>query len=201
VLTASLIASGIFTASGQGFIYDQQSADNNPPGGLTAVIQSNQPIGQSFTPTLSSVGFISLWVGDTSLNALGATVFVDLHADSITGTVIGSTQPVSMPDGYTGFTDFLFTTPVALTPGASYVLQPIVQSGDQWVIVGYNYNYPGGTAIIRGVENPMSDVWFREGIIVPEPSVLSLILIGSGEHETGCAEHAALLLTRLDSRA
>ncbi len=78
------------SAHAQGnFIYDQESSDENvAAGGAAAAIQQNQPIGQSFTPTFSSIGFIRLWFGDgTPNNNLGATVFVNLRSDSIMGPI------------------------------------------------------------------------------------------------------------------
>jgi hypothetical protein len=41
-----------------------------------------------------------------------------------------------------------------------------------------NYNYPGGTAFYHGVSDPTEDLWFREGIVVPEPSSIFLLLTG-----------------------
>jgi len=161
------------------FVYDQQSADETTPGGTTAPISSNQPIGQSFTPTLSQVGFIRLYLGDSVFNGIGATVYVNLRQDSITGPILSSTQPVFMPDAFVGHPDFLFASPVPVTPGAIYYVQPVVQSGDSnWAIVSYNYNYPGGTAFGGGQPTPPFDLWFREGIIVPEPSSIALALSG-----------------------
>src|SRR5437867_13447920 len=98
------------SAKGQGtFIYDQQSVTNDSAVGEGApAIQSNQPIGQSFTPTLSSIGFIRLFLGDSAFNGLGATIYVNLRSDSITGPIIGSTDPTFLPDRFSGLTDFLF---------------------------------------------------------------------------------------------
>jgi hypothetical protein len=167
----SMLAQGVF-------IYDQQSATEATGGGGVAVIQSLQPMGQSFIPTNSSVGFIRLFTGDTSLNGLGATLFVKLLQDSIIGSVLGSTDPVLMPDGFSGYVNFFFSTPVAVTPGTTYYFQPVVHSGDTWEVVTYNYGYTGGTAFFNGVANSFNDLWFREGIVVPEPSSVALMIFG-----------------------
>jgi hypothetical protein len=170
-------------ARGQGiFVYDQQSVTNDSAGGEGApIIQSSQPIGQSFTPTLSSVGFIRLFVGDSAFNGLGATMYVNLRADSITGPILGSTDPVFMRDGFAGRTNFLFGSPVAVTPNVTYFFEPVVQSGDLWGIVDDpNYHYAGGTAFGFGQPQPPFDLWFREGIIIPEPCGVSLILLAAG---------------------
>ncbi len=150
-----------------------------------SVIQSNQPLGQSFTPSLSSVGFIRLFLIDgVRNNGLGATVYVNLREDAITGPVLGLSGPVFMPDnfgiGSGGYTNFFFSSPVPVTPGATYYLQPVVQSGDTWEVVEYNYSYPGGTLFLNGAAVPFDDLWFREGVFVPEPSWALLILVGGG---------------------
>src|SRR5450759_4846854 len=81
-------------AVGQGtFIYDQQSADETVLAGEGGgILQSNQPFGQSFTPTFSSINFIRLWLADgLPGNGLGATVFINLRTNSISGPILAST--------------------------------------------------------------------------------------------------------------
>jgi len=182
-LQTALMLSAL-AARGQGttFIYDQQSATNQGPAGGDggAPIQEDQPMGQSFTPALSSVGFVQLKFDDFNPgNGLGATVYVNLLANSITGTVLDSTAPVFMPDGFSfGITNFFFATPVAVTPGTTYYLQPVVVSGDDpWDVVGGNYGYAGGTAFFNG-QPSSTDLWFREGELVPEPASGLLVLLG-----------------------
>ena len=47
--------------------------------------------------------------------------------------------------------------------------------------IGDYYNYTGGTAFSQGVPSPDgTDLWFREGSVVPEPSTLPLAVIGAG---------------------
>jgi hypothetical protein len=131
ILCAALLST--FIASGQGFIYDQQSGTIGTGGGGT-FIQEHQPVGQSFTPTLSSIEFVQLAFADGHPgNSLGATVFVNLWSGSISNsTLLSSTDPVFMPDNFLAATSFIFSTPVSLTPGTTYYLQPFVQSGDLW---------------------------------------------------------------------
>jgi len=185
VLLLSLLAASAFSTFGQGtLIYDQQSADESTVGGGGVTIQSNQPLGQSFAPTLSQVGFIRLYLFDrNSGNGFGATMYVNLLSNTITGPILRSTEAVFMPDGFgvgeRGFTDFIFSNPVSVTPGTTYFFQPIVQSGDSWAVVVYPYLYANGDAYFSGTVSP-NDLWFREGIIVPEPSSIALLLTGIG---------------------
>ena len=70
---------------------------------------------------------------------------------------------------------------MAVTPGTTYYLQPVVQSGDNnWAVVVGNFNYPNGTWIAYG--QPVLDgsvLWFREGTIVPEPSSALLFALAA----------------------
>jgi hypothetical protein len=178
----TLILSAL-AAHGQGtMIYDQQSATNRDVGVGGVPIQQEQPMGQSFTPALASVGFVQFEFLDNYPGGVGITVYVNLLAGSITGTVLDSTAPVFMPDGFlVGITNFFFATPVAVTPGTTYYFQPVLQSGDSnysGMEVG-SYGYPGGTLFINGSPDPNGyDLWFREGYIVPEPASGSLVLLG-----------------------
>lgn len=171
---------------GQGMlIYDQQSATNQA-GGDGARIQLDQPMGQSFVPTLSSVGFVQLELLDFPTNGLGTTVFVNLWSGSISnGTLLSSTDTIFIPDGaFNLVTNFFFSTPAMVTPGTTYYFQPYAQSGDTTridVIGSQVFNYSGGTFYFHGAPDPNnSDLWFREGMIVPEPSAAMLGLIGGG---------------------
>src|ERR1035437_10238364 len=180
IIQSALMLSAL-AACGQGtFIYDQSSATTRSFSG-GAPIQGQEPTGQSFTPALSSVGFVQLELSDFNPgNGVGATVYVNLRAGSLTGTIMGSTDPVFMPDGFSyGVTNFFFAAPAAVNPGTVYYLEPTLQSGDHWDIIIGSYNYPGGTFFANGLPNPNAfDVWFREGSIVPEPPSGLLVLLG-----------------------
>jgi hypothetical protein len=186
-----LLCAALFTAliaKGQGtFVYDQSSVTNPAAGGDGAPIKEDKPMGQSFTPTQSSIGFVQLNFIDVHPgNSLGATVYVNLWSGSISnGTLLSSTDPIFMPDGASHLvTNFLFSAPVTLTPGTTYYLQPfVVQSGsdDPWdVVASLNFNYSGGTAYFNGAPDINNhDLWFREGVLdVPEPGVLGLFGLG-----------------------
>jgi len=169
----------VWLAHAQGtFIYDQQST-NLIEGAVG--LQSDQPMGQSFTPTLPSIAFVifNLYDGDF-LHNLGGTVYVNLRSTSITGTILSSTTPVFMPDGFFGITNFLFSTPVAVTPGVTYYLQPVAQAGsDGFGSAVTDGSYLGGIAYNNGLPWANHNLWFREGV-VPEPSSALLALLGSG---------------------
>jgi hypothetical protein len=108
-------------------------------------------------------------------------VSVNLRTGSITGPVLGSTEPVFMEDRFSGFVNFLFSNPVTVSPGTTYYFQPVVESGDIWQVASHNaFGYTGGTAFALGQPSQVSDLWFREGIVIPEPSSGLLMLAGFG---------------------
>jgi hypothetical protein len=182
---ALALAVTTLAAPGQGtFIYDQQSATNRNSGSGDAPFGVEQPFGQAFTPALSSVGFVQFeFTASIPGNGPGATVYVNLWGDSLaTGTLLGSTTPVYMPNSFfANVTNFFFAVSVPVTPGTTYYLQPVIQSGDsQWGITGGNFNYANGTWIANG--QPVLDgrvLWFREGTYVPEPSSALLFALAA----------------------
>lgn len=172
------------SASGQGtFIYDQQSSTDEVhilPGETFSIQSATPPWGQSFTPSLSPIGFIRLGLDDGNVNdGLGATVYVNLVAGSIGGTVIASTMPITMPNNFAGFPTFYFPTAVSVKPGVTYYFTPVVQSGGTWDILSSDYNYQGGSLWENGTPALPSDLWFREGVVTPEPSPLALLSVGT----------------------
>jgi len=105
---------------------------------------------------------------------------MNLRSDSITGPIVGTSLVVEMPDSFVGTADFLFTHEVSVVPHVMYYFEPRIISGDTWYfdIREEVYNYPGGTWIAMGRPDVSVDCWFREGIIIPEPSTGALLLGG-----------------------
>ena len=137
------------------------------------------PSGQSFVPTLSSVGFAQFYLTDSAFNGSGSTIAVNLWSGSLgTGTLLGTSDAVAMPDRFTGPSTFIFATPVAVVPGTTYYFQPVIQSGDSFQISIGGLLYPNGAAYFQGTAHPNIEMWFREGIVVPEPSIISLSVLG-----------------------
>jgi hypothetical protein len=175
-----------YEVRGQGtLIYDQQAL-----GSLGTTTIQGIELGESFTPTLSQVGFIQLSLNDANPgNDLGATVTVDLRSGSITGAILETAIPVTMPDGYLNPSilnnppTFYFNTPVSVTPGTAYFFDVNVVSGDTWKIaIGPGGGaYAGGTGYANGVASSGFNLTFTEGIVsAPEPSVGGLALLGGG---------------------
>ena len=171
-------------AYGQGisFLYDQQSSTNEGYYGYGSgpTYQSMLPTtGQSFTPTLAGIDFIRLELNDASASGtLSSTWFLNLHSDSIHGPVLGTTATVVLPGGFTGAADFYFPSTIPLTPGTSYWFDLNSPDGGNWHVIAGVFNYPGGYGWAQDTAYLFSDYWFREGLVVPEPSSVSLLLLG-----------------------
>ena len=196
-LIAALFVAASLQTHAQGTVYDQQSATGPVPitGNANADglnIQEDQPLAQSFIPSLSAIGFVQFEFWDIPNNGNnGATVYVNLWTGSpdlrsgFNSTLLGSTTPVYMPNGFVnsglgnaGVTSFYFSTSVTLTAGQTYYLQPVVLSGDDpWDIITIGDTYPNGQVFENG-GGFSTDFWFREGV-VPEPSTLALIVLSS----------------------
>jgi hypothetical protein len=181
-ITVILLVS--LTVFAQGFMVIDQQSTNAPEGGLGIV--SNQPMGQSFKPSLSTINYVSLLLYDGNfMNVAGATVYVNLRSNSIDGAVISSTAPVFLPDRFLGTTNFIFGNTVSLVPEATYVLEVASADGDDFGAVRSDRSYTRGSIISEGIFYPGNNLWFQEGIInTPEPSALALaslscLLLGS----------------------
>jgi len=149
-----LLLSLLLESHAQGtVVYDQQSSTESRFGEAATVIQFGSPLGQSFTPTLSQVGFIRLRLNDGNINnGLGVTMLLNLCANSVTGSVVATSLPLVMPDNYLGTSDFLFSTPATVTPNDTYFFRLVVQSGDLWQVnLGNSFGYTGGSAYFSGV--------------------------------------------------
>jgi len=194
LLAMMLVAVSFQTHAQSTLVYDQQSAANpiSPlgNGGVDGFyIQEDSPLLQSFIPSLSAIGFVQFEFEDVPNNGNnGAMVYVNIWSGSQninSDTLLGSTTPVYMPNGFVndglgvaGATNFYFSTPIALTAGQTYYLQPVVLSGDNpWAIVVLTNTYPNGQLFSDGgAIQPSSDLWFQEGIVaVPEPTILALV--------------------------
>jgi len=172
-------------AFGQGtFVYDQQSSDPSRPlrEGKLIIYEAPWPV-QSFTPSLTGIGFIQLWGMDCWPNTQLA---LNLRANSPNGTVLGTTVTVTIPRGtnYYGPLSLLFPAEIPLVPGNVYYMQPFVVKpasyGVSYSLNGSEYSYSGGRLYIPGDEGRLGfDLWFREGIVVPEPGTMALVLLGA----------------------
>ena len=182
VISVTLLLAA-FCGYGQGIsiLYDQQSSTNSGYygyGGGPTYQRLLPTTGQSFTPNLSSIDFIRLSIADGNPgDGLGSTWFLDLHSDTIHGPILGTTALVDLQDTFAGAADFYFPSTIPLTPGTSYWFDLNSPDGGTWHVFASVFGYSGGIAWAGDVARPGGDYWFREGLVVPEPSSVSLLLL------------------------
>jgi hypothetical protein len=174
LITCSLTCS----AFGQGDIFDQQYDSATPPN-LFDNVTFWSPIGQEFTPTLGSLSFVDLFFENAV--ATPDVLSVEIHSQTITGTLLGASTPETLPGHFFGIARFTFASPVALQPGSLDVISIVQASGDELVgVISPNTPpYSGGHYIVQGAPEPNGTMWFREGVSVPEPSAMALLATGA----------------------
>jgi hypothetical protein len=170
-LTAFILGTVGFTSAQGTFIYDQQSTGITDGG----FFLSATPFGQSFTPTLDSLGFVDLQLS----SGVSTTIDVNIRSGSITGLLLGTSMPVTLQGSSSGVFDFLFSNPVTLTPGTQYFFEPVVVGPGDAQANTTSIQYPGGDLIANGAPVTAGDLWFREGVVtaVPEPASATLLVV------------------------
>ena len=164
-------------------IIDQQNTTNS-----TFAVTALPYLGQSFTPTLSSLDFVSLVISNTSASTYKVQIF---RGAGYGGTLLGESatygvalaplpangQPFSVDNAQP--VEFDFAAPVALAGGGVYTLRALQVTGAggyMFLRTGLNNPYAGGQAYAID-PIPAVDFVFAEGIhgaAVPAPASLAM---------------------------
>ena len=165
------------TSLAQGFIVDQASGTPNEITTESTTLPGNATV-QSFTPSLSAVGFVQFQTF-VSATSSGETVMINLRQDAYNGPIVSSTDPVFLMNKGTAISSFLFPGNVPITPNQVYYFEPVVLSAGNWDI-GYKSpsGYDRGQLFSNGLPDNQADLWFIEGIVVPEPGTVWMLLFG-----------------------
>ncbi|HOY58854.1 MAG TPA: hypothetical protein PK640_12065 [Verrucomicrobiota bacterium] len=159
-------------------------------------VRTNSAFAQSFEPTLDEVGFVEIAFryGLSSDSLLSETLYLNLREGSVTGPILGSTPALVFTHasgdpgwGVTHVQDFLFPEAVGVNPGEKYFIEVVHVSGDDLIgvaivapkTIGEPDYYPSGELFLTGRPYRGSDMWFREGILIPEPGTASLMVLGA----------------------
>ncbi len=175
----SLLTAVPLVGFSQQFLVDQRNDDAVPTLNWSIIVGA--PIGQEFTPTFNSLNFVDLRMTDFTYPYIGGALSVNIRDDTITGTILGVSDPNLLPPGFSGVAHFSFPTPPALQPGSRYLMEVVTLSDENWgvgIIAEGSSSYPGGRLILHGSPNDNLDMWFREGVTVPEPSAVALVSAG-----------------------
>jgi hypothetical protein len=141
---------------------------------------TSQPIGQEFIPSFTSLNAVVLRTYGSD-GPVTASFQVRIHPGSLAGPVAGVSDQAFRSDGWPAYTQFSFPASVSLTPGSTYVMELVLTSGaPAWWGVGYNpwAGYSQGRMILSGSPSSTYDLWFQEGVVIPEPGVQVLYLLG-----------------------
>lgn len=153
--------------------FDQTNTDP-PLGTLSQNLIDFSPLGQSFTPTRTSLNFVNLLT-----EYGGTTVKVNIRLGSTSGPIIGTSQATVIPSSSSPrVSQFRFSHPIMLTPGNVYVMEPFAICGSTLIVSTGRNKYHSGNQILGGIAQTNADLWFQEGISVPKRR--GWLLLGAG---------------------
>jgi hypothetical protein len=143
-------------------------------------IPDNQ-IAQSFTPLLPVVGFVQLQTFIPA-NSIGETLIINLREDAYNGPIVSSTTPVVLLNKITQISTFYFPESVPVTANQVYYFEPVLLfTGGLDLGTKSPSSYERGDLFSNGIPSGgAGDLWFREGIVVPEAGTVWLLLVGFG---------------------
>jgi hypothetical protein len=143
---------------------------NTPTPQQSYNIGSFTPSGQEFIPTQTALTFADFFVEDGGSDiGPGCNIRVDVHAGTMSGPVVGSSQVLLAPDGVNGYMRFPFATPAPVTPGDTYVLEAVkLSSGtgtlNYFIVANLNDTYSRGRPVRSGTPvTTAQDYLFRTG--------------------------------------
>jgi hypothetical protein len=121
-------------------------------------------LGQEFTPTWDAVGVVELHLTtNSSDDVMGLSSAVQVHIRTPLGAVLGTSQLLTLPAGFSGMARFELVPPVEVTPGITYIiaLEYVSGANGAW---GCNAGYQEGRrAILNGVAYDGITFLFSEG--------------------------------------
>jgi hypothetical protein len=173
ILTANIRA--------QGVIIDQHNDQANPRDLAYWTLGVMTPVGQEFVPTLNAMDFVDAAFTTREGGFDTITMQVLIHESTITGPVVGASamDTFSASAFFGGVHRFEFPSTVPLVAGNMYVLDFVQQLPvGNFIGTDPSMAYPGGQMIRGGAPFDGFDLWFREGVMVPEPSTSLLALVG-----------------------
>jgi len=167
-----------------GQIIDQQYTPDPVPNHVNIDTVRGFLSGQSFMPSLSGVDFVVLNIeaaGGHASTPPGNYLLEIRQGQGDSGPLLGTSNPVLLPTGLPPTNiEFDFSSVVPLMPGDLYSL--VVNNADPGsgsnFLVGYSTaaGYSAGSGF--GSATGDYDLYFQEGLIVPEPATLGMLAAG-----------------------
>jgi len=175
-------------------VYDQMCPAGGQlppiPGVVLSGVFTRGSFGEIFVPSLTEVGFVELCFNHFYLNETGSeTLSVNLREvipSNVIGPVIGSTPCLTLQHTSPSYDYFLvefdFPEPVNVTPGRKYEFEVVSQT-NKGLFEGVTIVRGGGGKglfVLNDVAFGSTDLWYREGVTIPEPCTAALLLAGLG---------------------
>ncbi len=119
--------------------------------------------GQEFVPTEPWIEIAALQINAQGSGATSA--FVRIRRNSITGPILGTSDPLQATGTTVREEHFRFATPVLVQPGLRHVLEVVHNGGERLgVFRTAAASYSGGRAIAFGTPQAGEDLWFELGL-------------------------------------
>jgi hypothetical protein len=171
LMLLAVAAAGMASRSTAATIDQQNTASDS-----LVIILTN--IGQSFTPTLTSIGYAEFDLIYTSDSTLQLELYAGL---GYSGTLLGESASAAIGSTNPGVVDFDLLSTVALTPGNIYTLSLSDSTGSFGSLESTVNPYAGGDVFLDGSEESSFDTVFTEGTSdtsTPEASSFLLLALG-----------------------
>jgi hypothetical protein len=177
IAAAALFLFGTVGGLSAATVYGIDQQNVGFPGGTTRNIQAFAPIGQSFTPTFPSLNFVDLYTQSFAFGS--ATLYVEIFSgSSFGGTLLGTSDAVTLTSSFLGVTHFSFSSDVPLAPSGAYAMELFeTPSSVAWGVrddATLVDLYSRGNEIFLGSSQFPNDLYFVEGEVV-EPGTFFLL--------------------------
>jgi hypothetical protein len=151
---------------------DQQNPNNDGLFTSPAV-----DFGQSFVPILSSLDTADFVVSVPGPQSV--TIALEIFTGTGLGLpILGISRPLTLGPASSPIpVEFHFTNPVILVPGMTYSMVVFVNSGSFAIQYGSD-TYASGKMFDQRFIYPDRDLYFVEGLGVPEPGIVLMVLSG-----------------------
>lgn len=149
-------------ARAQGFQVDQQNIADWDGGWSVALLG---PVGQTFFPALDQMNVVVALLGTEGGPPQSGAFAVRVWADSIGGTLLGTSDTLTLPAPSWAQVRFDFARPVPLVPGRETTFEVFRADGDANLLIWGN-SLPADdvrAAILAGRRQPRIALWFQTG--------------------------------------
>jgi hypothetical protein len=174
-LRLGMLVVGVFATRASALTYtvDQEATPALDAPYFYGGVGTGTSVGQEFVPQQASLDVVELWFETDSKTCYPyASIVVVIRDQALTGAILGTSNATTV-GCFHGALEFDFPSSVTLTPGHTYVIEPIADDFNYWymTINGGLDVYAPGHAVMYGDQYSEHDFWFREGPATPVATV------------------------------